>query len=161
MAQQLDEGDGDEPAETDDLVGAVQQTQRHFANSRDEADQGVVRRDRVRQCRPDAMRPHLIEQRRQVRPHIGQGDGVAARRQRGVSAFQEPGAGGVQPFDPGEVKHHVPAARKIQRAKPAIQLRRGGEEPVAFRPKDQRVRICGGDKGCARRHALKVLADDR
>ena len=159
MPQQLQEGHDDEPGEAQNRVGAARQMQRHLANSGNKAGQGVVSRNRVRQGGAGAVRPHLIEQRCEAGPHIGHRDGVAARRQLGIGALQQPGTGGIQPLDPGEIEQDLSPARQIERAQPPVEFGGGGEQPIALGPKDQRVRLCGGDKGCARRHALKVLAD--
>ena len=148
MPHQIDKGQHHEPEKPSDRIGPAHQEHRNLADAGDKAGKSVVRRDRMRQGLRRTVGPHLLQQRRQVGTYIGEGDGVAARRQLVIGALQQPCAGRIQPLDTGEVENHLAAARQLKRAQPPVKFGGGGEQPIAFRLKDQRVPIRRCDKTC-------------
>ena len=59
----------------------------------------------------------------------------------------------LRAHDPGEIQRHLSVLRQRQRPQPAIELGRGGDQPVPLRAQDQRVGFGGCHKDRGRRHA--------
>ena len=118
-----------------------------------------MRRERMRRRRRHVAIAQLLEQRQEARAQIGQRDGVPARGERALGAQQQPGAGGVEPFDPGRVDNDGMAGRHLQRAQPPVEFRGFGHEPIARGSQDQRSRLLGGNNRGGGRHAEPAEPD--
>jgi hypothetical protein len=131
VAQQPQHRHDNEPAEAEDRIAAPRDPDRDLAETREKAGEGVMRRERMRRRRRHVAIAQLLEQRQEARAQIGQRDGVPARVERALGAQQQPGAGGVEPFDPGRVDNDGTAGRHLQRAQPPVESRGFGHEPIA------------------------------
>jgi adenine phosphoribosyltransferase len=114
----------------------------------------------MRQRLGDATRPHLLEQRRSAaagstaRP-------VAARGELVLGAQQQPGAGAVEPVDPGQIDRHLPSLRHSRLCKPAVELGGGDDQPLAFGPQNRRAFFFRCEDCCGWRHAFSITGYTR